>query len=391
MRLQVGLGFLAFIMIGMSDGMLGVLLPSIRGYYQVDKATVSLIFLASTFGYLTSAFASGLLVASIGIRRLLLLGVGVYVFGVCLITLQVPFLVLPLCLYCLGFGVGIVDAGLNSYFVGFPRSTLLLNFLHAFYGVGALIGPLIASGLLELKFFWTTSYFILIAIGVLVLTGITLFYGATNLHVSDRASSDDSKENVLFSALRLRVVWLTAAFLLFYVGAEVSMGTWSYSFLTEERHEAALLSGWAVSGFWLGLTIGRLTLGHVGERFGNKRLIQGCLTGVVVGVLLVWLVPFGPVTALGLWITGFSLGPIFPTTIALISNMVPHRLVPTAIGFAASLGSMGAALFPWLAGNLAESFGLWTLLPFMVVLTVFMLMVWFFLQGRPKIAPPVEG
>src|SRR4051812_16072507 len=95
-RFQVGVGFLAFILMGLNDGMLGVLLPSIRAYYQVDKATVSLIFLASTFGYLTSAFASGLLVVKIGIRNLLLLGVGVFIVGVCLISLQVPFLVLPL-------------------------------------------------------------------------------------------------------------------------------------------------------------------------------------------------------------------------------------------------------------------------------------------------------
>jgi fucose permease len=390
LRLQIGLGFLAFILMGMNDGILGVLLPSIRAYYQVDKATVSLIFLASTFGYLTSAFLSGLLVAKIGIRNLLLLGVTFFLVGLSLLSLQVPFLVLPVCLYCTGFGIGIFDAGLNSYFAHLPRNTVLLNLLHAFYGAGALIAPLIASGLLALNFFWTTGYLILIGVGLLVLVGILVFYPSMSLKQPDKLPGEAAGQNVLFSILRLRVVWLAAAFLLFYVGAEVSMGTWSYSFLTEERHEEALLSGWAVSGFWLGLTIGRLSLGLVGERFGNKRLIQGCLGGIVVGVLLIWLVPFGPVTALGLWLTGFSLGPIFPTTIALISNLVPSRLVPSAIGFVASLGSMGAAFFPWLAGNLAQGFGLWTLLPFMVALTVSMLVAWALLQAGPKAPRPVE-
>jgi fucose permease len=389
LRLQIGLGFLAFILMGMNDGILGFLLPSIRAYYQVDKATVSLIFLASTFGYLTSAFLSGLLVAKIGIRNLLLLGVTFFLVGLSLLSLQVPFLVLPVCLYCTGFGIGIFDAGLNSYFAHLPRNTVLLNLLHAFYGAGALIAPLIASGLLALNFFWTTGYLILIGVGLLVLVGILVFYPSISMKQPETTPGEAGGQNVLFSILRLRVVWLAAAFLLFYVGAEVSMGTWSYSFLTEERHEEALLSGWAVSGFWLGLTIGRLALGLVGERFGNKRLIQGCLAGIVAGVLLIWLVPFGPVTALGLWLTGFSLGPIFPTTIALISNLVPSRLVPSAIGFVASLGSMGAAFFPWLAGNLAQGFGLWTLLPFMVALTVSMLVAWALLQAGPKPPRPV--
>jgi fucose permease len=196
--------------------------------------------------------------------------------------------------------------------------------------------------------------------------------------------------NVLALALRLRVVWIGALFLLFYVGSEVSLGSWSYTFLTEQRHLPTLFSGWAVSGYWFGLTVGRLTLARLAERGGGKRLIQGCLVGVAVGIVLIWFAPDGAVAAAGLWIAGFSLGPIFPTTIAIMSTLVPSRLLPSAIGFLASLGSMGAALFPWLAGNLAQQFGLWTLLPYIVVLSGVMLVLWLALRGRPAIAPSPE-
>ncbi|MBN9386596.1 MAG: MFS transporter [Chloroflexi bacterium] len=386
LRLQVGLGLLAFILMGVNDGLIGVLLPSIRGYYGVDKGTVSLIFLAATLGYLTSAFSSGPLSAKIGTRNLLLLGLSSYVLGVTLVSLVVPFLVFPFCLYFSGLGIGIIDAGLNSYFVNFPRSTVLMNTLHAFYGVGALIGPLVASGMLALDFFWANCYIVLVIVGLVVLAGIVFIFRHNpfpDLHAKP-AAGDAPQRGILSTALRVRNVWLCAAFLLFYVGVEVSMGTWSYSLLTEERHQDTLLSGWAVSGYWLGLTLGRLILGHVGERIGNKRLIQWCLAGVVVGVLLVWVAPFEIISAAGLVLTGFSLGPLFPTTITLISGLVPARVVATAIGFAASLGSMGAAFFPWFTGNLAQWFGLWTLLPFMVVLTAGMLAVWFFLLARSR-------
>src|SRR5438067_13496445 len=62
LRPQIGLAFFAFILIGANDGALGVLLPSIRGFYGVDKATIGLLFLAGTAGYLGAAFTSGLLV-----------------------------------------------------------------------------------------------------------------------------------------------------------------------------------------------------------------------------------------------------------------------------------------------------------------------------------------
>jgi len=186
----------------------------------------------------------------------------------------------------------------------------------------------------------------------------------------------------MWMALRLRVVWLAALVLLFYVGAEVSLGNWSFSFLTEERHGNLLLSGWVVSGYWFGLTLGRVTLAHAAERIGNRALIQLCLAGVVLGLSLIWLVPLQPVAAGGLLLTGFCLGPIFPTTIALMPGMVPSRLVPSAIGFLASLSAVGGSLCPWLAGNLAEHLGLWTLLPFVIALTGGMLGLWLALQPR---------
>ncbi len=379
-RLQIALAFFAFILIGANDGAVGVLLPSIRTHYNVDKATVALLFLGGTAGYLIAAFTSGLLVEKLGLRRFLMVGVISFALGALVMSLMPPFAVVILTLMALGFGVGTIDAGLNSYVAILPNSTGLLNYLHAFYGIGALLGPLVAAGLLETRVGWNSTYYVWLGFSAVVLVGIGLIFKQPPK--TDQADETKKEGNVLALALKLRVVWLAAFFLLSYVGTEVSLGSWSYSFLTEERHENALLSGWAVSGFWLGLTLGRLTLAQIFGRFGNTRLIQGCLVGVVVGVLLIWLVPIGAVSAFGLWLAGFSLGPIFPTTIALIPNLIPARLVPSAIGFVASLGSLGAAFAPWLAGNLAESLGLWSLLPYVIVLTVLMLFVWWMLQRK---------
>ncbi|MDQ2809293.1 MAG: MFS transporter [Chloroflexota bacterium] len=382
LQLQIGLAFLAFILIGANDGAVGVLLPSLQAFYRVDKATIALLFLAGTLGYLIAAFASGALVERLGLRRFLLLGVGGFLGSAALMTLRPPFFLVLVVLLLLGFGVAILDAGLNAYIAGLPDNTALLNYLHAFYGLGALTGPLVASGVLALGGVWNQVYAVWVAISLIVLAGVLAW-------VPRRAAgpAETHPEGAAWRvALRLRVVVLAAAFLLFYVGSEVSLGSWSYSLLTEERHEAALLSGWIVSGYWLGLTLGRLTLARLAARVGNRRLIEGCLIGVVIGVLLVWVAPGSLGAALGLWITGFSLGPIFPTTIALMAERVPSRLLPSAIGFLASAGSAGAALFPWIAGNLAERIGLWALLPYIIILTSAMLGLWWAIGRTPP--PP---
>ncbi len=381
-RLRIGLAFFTFILIGANDGAVGILLPSVIAHYGIDKATVGLLFVASTIGYLIAAFTSGLLLERLGRRSFLMLGTSGLIVGAAIYSAMPPFVALFPVLFCIGFGLGILDAGLNAYIAGLPRSTGLLNYLHAFYGVGALLGPLVASTILALAWGWNTTYLVWVTAGGVVLLGFMLLFqndGKAPVRRVDglRATGDG---NTLFITLRTRLVWVAAFFLLAYVGAEVSLGTWSYSLLTEDRHAAALLSGWTVSGYWMGLTLGRIVLGRIAERAGATRLIQWCLAGVVVGVAVVWAAPNVAIAAVGLWVTGFSLGPIFPSTIAVISERVEGRLQQSAIGFAASLGSLGAAFFPFVAGTLAQRVGLWTLLPFVGTLAVVMLILWLALQ-----------
>src|SRR5579863_6265451 len=383
LRVQLGLCFFAFILIGANDGAFGVLIPSLRTHYQVSNATIGLLFLFSSVGYLIAAFNSGLLVEKLGNRLFLLLGIAAFLFATLMISLMPPFPVLMFMLFPLGFGGAILDAGLNTYIAGLPRNTALLNYLHAFYGTGALLGPIIASGLLTIGFGWNSVYVVWLSICIVLGVGVGFAFKGHTKAGNEKAMKEETKQNVLFTALAMRIVWLGAFFLLFYVGTEVSLGSWSYSFLTEERGGAPLLMGWAVSGYWLGLTLGRLTLARVALNLGEKRLIQLCIAGVIGGVLLIWLVPLNGVSAIGLCLTGYCLGPIFPTTIALMSKLVPARILPSAIGFLASLGSMGAALFPWLAGNFAQALGLWSLLPYVIILTIVMLCLWILLQTRP--------
>lgn len=380
LKLQIALAFFAFILIGAAEGGVGVLIPSLRAFYGIDKATVSLIFLAGTSGYLLAAFSSGPLTEKLGHKAFLMLGVTIFLIGAFTVSMTPPFAFVVAVWVLIGCGIAMIDAGLNSFIASTPRPAKLLNFLHAFYGIGALLGPAIASTILALNLAWNTTYFVWISVALLALAGFAFLY-TNGPKVQAEESGPVSGRALLGQVLKTRLIWITAFFLVFYVGTEVSLGNWSYSYLTEERHELPFLSGWFITAYWLGLTLGRLTLANLAERLGNKRLIQLCLVGTVVGVLLLWLVPVTAVSAIGLVIAGYSLGPIFPTTIAIVSDLVPGSLRSSAIGFIISLGSMGAAFLPWVAGNLAERVGLWSLMPYVIVTTVVMLGLWLTLEA----------
>jgi fucose permease len=175
-QLQIGLAFFAFTLIGANDGAFGVLIPSLRTHYGIDKATVGLLFLMQTIGYLIAAFNTGLLVEKLGNRRFLILGTLSFLLGALALSLMAPFGIVLVTMLLLGFGVAIIDAGLNAYIAGMPRNAALLNYLHAFYGTGALLGPLIASTILTIRWGWNSVYFVWIGMSLILLVGFRLIF-----------------------------------------------------------------------------------------------------------------------------------------------------------------------------------------------------------------------
>ncbi len=384
-RWQITLAFSAFILVGATDGAIGVVIPSISSHYGVDKAIVSLLFLCSSAGYLVAAFNSGLLVKNLGQRRFLLLGASAIIVGALSVSIMPPFALLTLPFFFVGFGIATLDAGLNTYIAVLPHGAERLNYLHAFYGAGALLGPIIASTFLVIGLTWNYVYSLWVILGLGLFFGFALvFKKPDGVPTPQTHGGTEGNTSSMVHVLHLPVAWLVASFLIFYVGTEVSLGTWSYSFLTEQRHQPALFSAWTVSGYWMGLTLGRAVLAKLVSQLSERVAIQLCVIGVMLSILLTWVIPLGIVSAIGLFLTGFCLGPIFPTTIALMPQLFSKRLLATAIGLVVSLGSLGGAFFPWLSGNLAQAFGIWIILPYAIVLATIMFIIWILLQLRQK-------
>ena len=363
----------------MYGGGWGVVLPYLSASYHLQNTVVGLLFLFSALGYFLSALAGGYLAQKLGLRWYLIFGSAAFLVANFLVSITPPFAVILLTRLLLGFGMAVIETGLNMFITTLPHNTAQLNYLHAFYGLGALIGPLIASGMLALLWQWNLVHAVWAFFTSLLLIGfVTLFRFQIPGEQTPRKDLNTTEAHGLMAALKLPMVWLASLFLLLYVGVEVSLGNWSYSFLVLQRHDAALLSGWIVSGYWLGLTLGRFVLNNLAQRLrlGISGMMYSCIAGIIIGVLLIWLVPGQVTDALGFGLIGFSLGPIYPTTVALLPRLVPSRIVGSAIGFLIGISVIGVAIFPWLAGVLAQFTSLWSLLPYTIALAVIMLCLW---------------
>jgi fucose permease len=178
-----------------------------------------------------------------------------------------------------------------------------------------------------------------------------------------------------------------------YVGLELGVGNWGFSYLVQGRGLSRTLAGYSVSGFWLGLTAGRFLISPIANRVGLSTggMMYACLAGITATATLGWLSPTAAAASAALVALGFFLGPVFPTTMAVAPQLTRPELAPTAIGVLNAGSTIGGAALPWAAGAIAQATGIWTLMPYTVALAVIQVAVWRPLAARIRTAPADPG
>jgi fucose permease len=230
------------------------------------------------------------------------------------------------------------------------------SLLHGTYGLGATVAPLVSTLMITKGHLqWYTFFYILLALAALELL-LSLLAFRTATAAVFRASHPASKthnQSPTREAFTHRVTWLIALLLFFCVGVEVSVGGWVVTFMQTVRGGEPFASGAVATGFWLGLTVGRMVLGFVTGRIGEKLAVAGYVVLAIVSELLSWLVPSFVSSAICVAWLGFFIGPLFPGAVVVVTKLLPVRLHVSAIGFVAAIGSSGSAVMPFITGAIA--------------------------------------
>lgn len=372
----IALTFYAFISIGISEGGLGVLIPSILSAYKLTPATVTTLFLSQVSGYAIAAMTSSLLTVRLGLAKTLLLASILLTSALNIYAATTHWFVMVAAGSLGGFGSGLIDAGGNTFIASDKRNANLMGLLHAFYGIGALLGPTIATTLLTLGVEWRQVYHAVAGIVSVTIAGalwaVLHRYPAMQRPKPQTRTQNAAQQSPLRTALRLPIVWMSAILLLIYVGTEVAIGNWAYTVQHIGRGISTQIAGYSIAAYWLGLTIGRLSFGVLVRSIGASRTLEASILLLIVSVLVWWLLP-------GAWlvlpILGLALSTIFPAMIWLTPQRVDAAIVPAAIGFLASFGSVGAASIPMVVGWIADRAGLQIIPALMIPLAIVMLIL----------------
>ena len=351
--------FVAFIALGMPDGLLGVGWPSIRASFNVPIDALGALLFVSMIGYLTSSFLSGELTRRWGVGRLLIVSCTLTGIGLIGYTFVPQWWMMVALGLAAGMGAGGIDSSLNAY-VARHYSAGLMQWLHASYGVGITAGPLIMTAALTNFQNWRLGYLLVGAVQiVLAITfWITLPIWQQNNNASAESPAEPQKEVNLGQTLKRRRVWLSMLLFFFYVGSEVTMGTWVYSLLTEGRGIDQQLAGYFAGSYWFTFTIGRILAGLVTRKINIQSLVKVCiiaaiLAGVILGLNLSTWVNLAAVTVIG-----FAFAPVFPGLMSGTPLRVGQQHSNNTIGMQAAAGALGGTALTSLVGVLARVYGL---------------------------------
>ncbi|KAG8944998.1 hypothetical protein FRC04_001253 [Tulasnella sp. 424] len=365
---------------GWNDATLGPLLPRIQEYYHVGYTVVSILFVVGCVGVITGALSNVYLSERLGFGKAITLAAALQILTYAAMSTAPPFPVLCIALFVNGWALSLQDAGSNAFIASIPRNERNnMGILHAMYGVGAFVSPFVATHFAQQKH-W--SFHFLCSLGVALLNVILLLYVfrlKPQSHFISEAGhpEESSSENRYKQIFQQKSVHLMSFFILVYVGVEVTIGGWIFTYLLNERHGGPS-AGYVSSGFFGGLTLGRIILLPINDKIGHERVIHLYSLLTIALEFTIWFVPSLIGNAVAVSFVGLLLGPFYPIAMNVISGLLPRWLLAGSIGWIAAFGQAGAAVFPFMTGALASKYGVQVLQPLLVAMMAAQMVLWFF-------------
>lgn len=411
--------FWCFFTFGLNDGSLGPLLPVYQQYYQIGFVTVSLIFVFNCLGFVLAAVLNVYMSGRISFSKLLAASALFQIVAYAILSTAPPFPLVCFAFYLLGTGLSLLNAHGNG-FLSMLKNPTEMGIAHASYGTGALVSPLISTQFSQFSGRkWAFYYIFLLGAVVISLVVIIGRFKGREYDVilsemgvaqdvdftterrpgevstdsqqvspqqtsASEGSGDRGVRGVPFSSvMKQTVMHIMALFIFVYVGVEVTIGGWIVTFIIRERGGGPS-SGYINSGFFGGLTLGRIALLWINRKIGEKRVIFVDLIISIGLELTIWFIPSLVENAVAVSLVGMMLGPIYPIVMSQSGRVIPRKLLTGSIGWISAFGGAGAAVVPFITGALAGRFGIQSLQPLVISFLGLMGVLWIFVPDTPK-------
>lgn len=335
----------------------GPLVPNLMATFGIRESLAGVLLAMGSLGFVAGPLFAGALIDRINVRAALIVGFGIELVLLVVFGAAPVFAIAVAANLLMHLGASFIETAANvmpSLRRTNRSAHAVMNLVHMFFSVGAFVGPFLIGLYLDATGAWRpVMYFALIPTGALALWSLAI-------RLPRAAAPSGGRGNPLAhvgEVIRMPHAVLGAVTLLLYVGAEVGVSSWVVHYLQKQLGLSTVASASGLSILWVAIMAGRFANSLLGNRFGSRALVtvSGIAGAVGVGLFLLADGIVGAYVFL-VWI-GLCLSGVFPNVMGELNNRVPGK-VGTVTAIMAMGASLGAAIFQWFVGYLAETVSL---------------------------------
>ncbi|MCI7267900.1 MAG: MFS transporter [Mollicutes bacterium] len=348
--------YLIFISLGLPDSFIGSCWPTISEYFKISRDFQGIFSLIVSFFTIASSFLTIKLTKYLKNYGVIAISIGLTISGLIIIGFSDNYYLLLLAAIPLGFGGGAIDSILNSY-VSLHYKAIHLNFLHAFWGIGAFISPLIiGSFIVDPRGFKDAAFVLsIIQTTILIITLSTLVLWVKvdkiyNIDSRNTTNSENNKENIgFFNTFKLRGVLFACITFFSYIAIESLAYSWFTSLCVFGMNIDNDIASKYLSLFYIAISLGRVISGLLSIKIKDKNLIRIGEGILLIGIILLTFKFNFVFMPIALFIIGLGCGPIYPSivhsTVDKFTSKYSSAVMSIQIGFAYMANISVAPLF----------------------------------------------
>lgn len=361
--------YLIFISLGLPDSLLGSGWPTMHVAFGVPSSYAGYVSMSISFMTIISALLSPRMIKRFHTKWIVIVSIFLTVMGLAGFSISSSYAMLFVFAAPYGLGAGAIDASVNHY-VANNYSGSVMNFLHCFYGVGAVISPNIMAVALS-KARWNEGYrwTAYIQIFILLICIISL-----PLWRKNESDFSEEKEEVagIREALKRPGVILTLIAFFAYCSGEATCFLWTSSYFAgvKEGISDRLIASFG-SLIFGGLMLGRLISGFISNRLGDRLLIRIGIVVELFGILLV-MIPVSSYipSAIGFVVIGTVMGPVYPAIQHMAPKNFGEKYSAAVIGLQMASAYIGSTFMPMFFGNIQEKVGIGIMPFYLLIFTI---------------------
>jgi MFS transporter, FHS family, glucose/mannose:H+ symporter len=334
--------YFGFVLTGIGTNLLGCILPGLSEVWTLSDSHSGFLFAAQFAGSSTGALLMQLNLYKSILRGYVLLILGAIAFAFCRGHWA------PLFLFCFGLGLGSAMTATSMIFgrMYTQNRGASLSLLNAFWGLGAVASPLLATGWERFKS--PSSIYLVLA--------LTAALPLAMVGMQRRYLSELYDEMLTVSSLQTRLSLLAplAVFAFLYVGVEASISGWMMTYVHRLPLASGIYAPIATSFFWIALLVGRAAAPVVLKRISESALLTLTLCVLLVSDLMLLRSHAPAMSITSATLAGLMLAPIFPLC---LSRVMAIASGPSESRWVFAVSGLGGAVVPWMTGHVASLTG----------------------------------